>query len=119
MAAWPLSQRLRIGMTESYDAPVIRTQMDAGPAKMRPRTTTVVKPLTGSLVLNGTDVATLRTFYETTTVFGTEVFTWTDPVDDSAINVRFTAAPSYTVRAGSATPANRIWDVQLQLEIVP
>lgn len=116
MATWPstLPQRAtRDGFQESADGVVLRSTVDVGPAKLRPRYTAEVKVFACALVLDSTQVATLETFYETTTVFGTGPFDWVHPRTEAAASLRFRNRPTY-----SALGAGR-FRASFALELLP
>jgi hypothetical protein len=120
MPTWPstLPQNQFIGLTEQRQDPRLRTQMDAGPAKMRRRYTATVRTFSVPIELNGTQRQAFDTFWITDTQEGSLSFSWTDPVTDSAVTFRFVSPPQWTLQAGGAT-ASRLWRAQLDLEILP
>jgi hypothetical protein len=120
MPTWPgsLPQNQFLNLTEQRQEARIRTQMDAGPAKMRRRFTAAVRTFTIPIVLNGTQRQAFDSFWINDTQEGTLSFAWSDPVTDVAVNFRFVAQPQWTLEVGGA-PANRIWKTQLNLEILP
>jgi hypothetical protein len=80
MPTWPASLPQFV-LTRNYkESPpdlVIRTKMDAGPAKVRRRFTAGVRPIEAMLVLNGDQLAVLDDFYLTACQGGALSFTWT------------------------------------------
>lgn len=59
--------------------------MQSGPPKGKALDTVAYTIWTGKILLVGaTQIAMWRTFYRTTTAFGTTSFTWNDPVDGSS-----------------------------------
>lgn len=116
MANWPATlpqQVLLDGHSEGVPDTAIRTQMDAGPAKLRQRTTTAVRPIAAALLLTSAQVTTLDTFYVSTLSGGTLDFDWEHPRTKAAATFRFTAPPTY-VPLG-----NGIWRTALALELMP
>lgn len=115
MATWPAtlpSSPLADGFNEQPPNLAIRTDMDAGPAKVRRRFTAGVRPMTVMFLLTKAQVATLDEFYTSTLSGGTIRFDWTHPRTGSAVEFRFTAPPEY--RADSD-----LWQVTMSLEIMP
>ncbi|MBT6048740.1 MAG: hypothetical protein HOG49_18215 [Candidatus Scalindua sp.] len=123
MAAWPVSlpQQGFMDITDSRQNALARSSMDQGAPKVRKKFTAAVRNLSIKMILNGTQRATFDTFYITTTAEGSATFTWTDPVDDSAITCRFKTPPSWSLLANcdGSTTATRIWESKLELEILP
>ena len=137
--AWPstLPQYL---LTRNYKetAPTlaIRTQMDAGPAKMRRRFTANARPISGMLLLNEYQLAVLDEFFLNDCQGGAQSFCWTmqrrlsdsdssadsnAPLDSDApvpsfppMTFRFVKPPAY---ADSGDGKN--YEVTLSLEILP
>ncbi|MCK6475317.1 MAG: hypothetical protein L6Q35_00630 [Phycisphaerales bacterium] len=118
---WPVSlptaMRIR-DLNGAFGAGMIRTQMDAGPAKQRPRFTAAPAPYSGSMLMSGTQLQTLLSFYRTTLVMGADSFEWTDPLTGSAAMVRMTAPPRVTSLAPLAG-GDEQWQVNLDIEVLP
>lgn len=118
---WPVSlptaMRIR-DLNGAFGDGMIRTQMDAGPAKQRPRFTAAPAPYSGSMLMSGTQLQTLLSFYRTTLVMGADSFEWTDPLTGSAAMVRMTAPPRVTSLAPLAG-GDEQWQVNLDIEVLP
>lgn len=114
-ATWPaaLPQALLLGLTETAPNLTIRTQMEAGPAKVRQRFTAAPRPVQGELVLTESQANTLDTFYVTTLAGGALRFGWRHPRTDAAVTYRFTEPPSYQ-QIGALQ-----YRVAMKLEILP
>ncbi len=120
MVAWPASlpQSAFLKVAEVRQSAVIRTAMDSGPAKLRRRFTAAVRNLDVAMFLDGTQKATFDTFFNTTLAEGALSFDWTDPVTDSTISMRFREPATWNqIRTG--TVANRLWQADLALEVLP
>lgn len=105
MALWPASlpQNVEIsGYKEQPGAVVIRTQMDAGPAKQRRRSTARAKPITIQLQLDATQRAAFIAFHENDIADGALSFTWVHPVTRAAATVRIVEG-KYDLSALSGT----------------
>lgn len=116
MAAWPLSLPQLAhadDFEEAADSVLIRTDMDAGPAKVRPRYTVEITRYRFSLLLTKAQVATLETFFKTTIGYGSEAFDWIDPRTGAAASLRFTNRPAYSNVGGA------VWRTALELERMP
>lgn len=118
---WPVSlptaMRIR-DLNGAFGDGMIRTQMDAGPAKQRPRSTAAPKPYSGSLIMSGTQLQTLVAFHQTTLSMGSDEFEWKDPLTGSAAMVRFTSTPRVVSLAPLASGAEQ-WQVNVDIEVMP
>lgn len=116
MAAWPSSLpqlSLLEGAAESPTDPVIRTDMDVGPAKRRARYTWAPRRFTVPLVLTTAQVATFETFYESTLGYGVDAFDWTHPRTLASVSFAFVRRPDFApIGAG-------YWRTSLDLELQP
>jgi len=113
---WPttLPQQLFVtGYNQSFADTTIKSEMDAGPAKIRRRFTAGVEPVSGTMIMTETQLSTLATFYNTTLLGGSLRFSWTKPpAHTTACEMRFTAPPSWTKVEGE-------FEAQLSLEVLP
>ena len=116
--AWPASlpnivyPKADSGYQRQADSGVLRSQMDAGPPKMRARFSAVVVPVTITMEMTSAQVSDLETFYWTTTG-RVNRWNWTDQLTGQSREYRFTDAPQYMPLAANW------WRVQLKLEIMP
>ena len=115
---WPagLPQVVEKGFTESMGLNVLRTPMDAGPAKMRRRS---LKPtvMNVSFLLTTAQVSTLETFVFTT-LNGTARFGFPHPRKGTQVEARIVPGQDgsyYTL----SYRAPGYYGVALQLEILP
>jgi hypothetical protein len=92
----------------------VRSNTEAGVAKVRRRFTAVATPFNCNLKLTQAQYATLITFYETT-LLDVLPFDWTDWRTGVTASYRFVQRPGGTFIQGSI---NR-WLVNLQLEKLP
>lgn len=116
---WPVSfpQQVEVdSYQETAPEGAVRTDMDSGQPKVRPRFTKVphifqmaVAPLTA------TNVTDLDTFYETTCAMGTIDFTWVHPRTAAAATFRW--MKRHTVVPADNSPISFI--ASLQLMIIP
>jgi hypothetical protein len=114
MATWPtLPAPIINSYSETLPDNVIRTSMDKGPAKVRRRTTANTAAMQYAMVLTAAQVATLSTFYTTTTLSGAQEFDYTHPRTGATVTARFTAPPTYSDING------RAYRVEVALEILP
>ena len=113
---WPttLPQQLFVnGYSQSFAETTIKSDMDAGPAKVRRRFTAGVEPVSGTMLLTETQLGYLRTFFVDTLLGGSLRFSWTKPpAHTTACEMRFTAPPSWTKVEGD-------YEVNLSLEVLP
>jgi hypothetical protein len=141
--SWPtvLPQAVLVaGYGETSPNLMLRTQMDAGPPKMRRRFTAGVRPITGTMVMRADKLAILDDFFAVTCQGGTLQFAFqtqrsmgdtgsglafpngsadTGDITDTqmmlqAANYRFVKPPAY-----KAIDANKHFEVTLELEMMP
>ena len=115
--AWDsdLPQELLVnGYGQSYPNVTIKSDMDAGPAKVRRRFTAGVEPVSGTMLMTAAQLATLDTFYNTILLGGSLRFSWTKPpAHSAACEMRFTEPPAWTaIEPGT-------YEVSLSLEVLP
>lgn len=83
MPTFPISGQIvsRDGYNEGIlNDPTIRSNMDSGEPKARPRFSAVCRTQTGQINgLTSTQVDSIFTFYDTTCAYGSLSFTWTHP----------------------------------------
>lgn len=115
---WPASLPLD-PLIAGYDetlAPgtnVLRSPMDAGPAKTRRRFTAAVRPLSISLALTRAQVAILDAFVDETLAGGALPFVFTHPRTQAPVTMR--VIPPIGARPSSGQD----WIAPLKLEILP
>lgn len=110
MAAWPEGIPIK---RESYkETPpdrIIRSKMDVGPDKIRRRSSSAVRPLSLSLTLTDSQLSTFDTFYLANDSIP---FTFPNPRTETDVQARFVSPPEYNLK-------ETLWDVSVQLEILP
>lgn len=105
-SAWPstLPQALLLaGASKGAGDGLLEYQPDTGPSITRRRSTAVMRPLVGSMMLTDTQIATFETFFYTTILNGALPFTFPDPISGATLLVKFTKATpwSYTPQGGN------------------
>lgn len=113
MDVWPVSlqQRLNVASFEyRLGKTTLRTDMDAGPAKVRSRFTDAVDVYTCSVLLDYDEIATFKTFYKTTLNNGTEQFLFDDPLTATETAFRFADDPVIRPLGGRTFQLNMIWE---------
>ena len=103
--AWPstLPQALLLaGASKGVGDGLIENQPDTGPSMTRRRSTAVMRPLSGSMMLTDAQIATFETFFYTTILFGSLPFTFPDPISGATLLVKFTkqSLPAYAPQGG-------------------
>ena len=101
---WPASlpqELLQRGYSQREGDNVLRSQTDVGPPKRRRRFTAAIGKLSGQLMLNHADLATLLNFYKNDLKDGSLSFLFPDPLRPSSgqrmndmITVSFAGVPS-------------------------
>lgn len=116
--AWPVSLPHCLpldGYAEAVADNLIRAAPDTGPAKVRRRSTSQVRPLSGMIVIDRTQLATLRTFVETTLLGGALPFTL--PAQSAAGDLLVRFAQGGLPQWGKVAASR--FNVSFQLEILP
>ncbi len=114
---WPLGLPQLVAVDGYREAPpdtALRTRMDAGPAKVRRRSTAGIRPLSVQLDLDAAQVETLDSFYVEALESGALGFEWVHPRTRVATTLRFVRPPAYQPRGSDAA-----WRAALQLEVLP
>jgi hypothetical protein len=96
MAVWPgaLPDRFLVnGYREAMPESTIRTQMDAGPPKLRRRYTAAYRPIQGRIECNASQLAALDTFFVTTCANGALPFDWINSRTGAAATFQWRGAP--------------------------
>jgi hypothetical protein len=101
---------LQEGYQETLPETAIRSQMDAGPAKVRRRFTAQVTPFKAKMTMTAAQKGYLETYYKTTTAGGSLSFTF--PHDGSDV-LRFVKPPVFTDKSGGN------YGVDFELEKLP
>jgi hypothetical protein len=101
---------LQEGYQETLPEVVIRSEMDAGPAKVRRRFTAQVTPIKSKMRMNSAQKVYLETFFNVTTAGGSLSFTF--PHDGPDI-LRFTSPPVFSDKGGTW------YDVDFEMEKLP
>lgn len=115
--SWPTSAPIpQKGFTESMGTNILRTPMDAGPAKIRYRGK---KPsmLNVTFLMTTAEVAVLETFLYTTTK-GITRFGFPHPRTGTVVEVRVVAQSTDSLYS-VVYAAPGYWTVTMQLEILP
>lgn len=114
MPTWPagLPQTPLQQYEEEPPKNLIRTEMDAGPAKVRKRFTAGVRVYRVTYLLDGADITTLDNFFITDTEFGALSFNFPHPRTGTTISVRFVRSPRYS---GSGA----LFGVSMEIEELP
>ena len=118
MATWPTglpAYPLQSGYEESQSNRTIRTTMDVGPSKQRPRTRAGVRPFMLPLELSGAELEIFNAFYENTLSGGALAFDWVHPRTRVAVNFRFIGGqpPKWNALGGD------LYGALLPVEVLP
>jgi len=120
MVAWPalLPQEQFIGLSEKRQKATVRSSILIGEPNQRKRFSAVSRNITSPLTINGAERLVFDGFWISDLAEGVLTFTWEDPVTDVTVTFRFVSEPEFKLIAGGI-PDERIWNVTLQLEILP
>lgn len=116
-AAWPASlpqDPFVAGFQETAGDRLLRSATDSGKPKRRPRFTAAIEPLKLTFPMTAAQVATLKTFYQTTLAGGSLPFDITHPRTQALVTIYFASEPSWSPEAGG-----KFWRVALELEVEP
>jgi hypothetical protein len=116
-AVWPpgVSDGFEVqGFTETLPNAMLRTQMDAGPAKQRRRFSAAVTPIAGSIMVPAAQAALFEAFFRDTLALGALPFEWTHPRTGALRTWRFTEPPQLTPQASGTW-----WRIAMKLELLP
>jgi hypothetical protein len=117
VSAWPstLPQALFLaGYSGTFPNVMIKSDMDAGPPKVRRRLTANIEPVMGKVILSTAQLATFTTFFNDTLAGGSLRFSWTKPPAHSiACEMRFSEAPTYT------KVSDDDFEMSMSLEVLP
>lgn len=116
MANWPDTlppSPLIDGFEEEEPDVVLRTNMDAGPAKTRRRYTSGVSNLSWPTLLTTAQRATLINFYRVSCDYGAIPYNVTHPITGDIVSVRFVKPPKFQAASHS------LFRATLNLEIMP
>lgn len=117
---WPVGlpqDFLASASRETLPDVVLRTPMDAGPAKVRRRYTTNVRPVQGQLVpMTRAQVEIFKTFFNESLAGGSLAFDWIDPLTEDAVEFRFVCPPPPDL---VVIPDSDLIGVECRLEILP
>jgi len=115
--AWAntLPQELLLdGYGESPANIIISSEMDTGPSKVRRRFTAGVRPVTGNIIVNATQLTAFKTFFNSTLLGGSLRFSWTEPPGHTtACEMRFVDMPAWVAID------DVYYKISLSLEILP
>lgn len=117
MATWPgtlptFQHFLVDGFLETAPYNVIRTEMEIGPAKIRRRGTAAPEVFSGAMHLTTAQVATFRTFYDSTVNYGADAFDTVHPRTGSSVSARFIGPPQVVQVGGD-------WRLAFEFEVLP
>lgn len=115
MTTWPttLPQSFLIdGFSEEGSDNVIRSPVDAGPAKTRRRYTAATRPIKGRMLLTHEQYLVFKEFYEETINDGATEFDMPDDIHDTTMTVKF--KDKY-----QSEYVGRFWVIDLNLERQP
>jgi len=118
---WPgsLTRTPRVAeLQEDAPAIVIRSEVDAGPAKIRRRFTGDLRRFTIGLDLRRSEVEVFDLWFREQTYGGALSFSWKHPRKGTAADFRFLSTPTYRPKAPRGD-GNEWWTVSFDVEMLP
>lgn len=117
---WPgtLPDKWLLGVTYAPQSQVIRTQMDAGPGKVRRRTSASVTHVDVPVRFTGAEVATFQSWFADELGGGALSFTWKHPLTGVAATYRFRDAPPQWALEIPGDRFSSRWTATLALELL-
>ena len=113
MTAWPVGlPAFRLDFKVEPRDPLIRSNVEIGPAKRRPRMTRAIVELSGELVCSEAQMQALELFWRETTTFGALSFTITPPHTATPHVAYFVEPPDFQWIGGD------VWRAQVKLELI-
>lgn len=101
------------GFGESAPDQLLETKTDAGPGKLRRRSTGAARPIQCSIMCTPDQMTAFDTFFETTLAGGSVDFTWVSPRTQAAKTLRFRKpVPKYVPLGGGH------WQIDLNLWVL-
>lgn len=119
MPTWPstLPQSPQIsGYSEQPQSQVLRSQMDAGPAKSRRRFTAAATDVPVQYLLSQAQVATFQDWFENDLAGGALPFDWPPGRTRAAVSAQIVGDPPYTLEPMGS---GQWWRLAMQLEVQP
>lgn len=126
-AIWPVGlpqAPLVRAYSQRDESRVIRSQMETGLAKARPRSTAIIEVCTIEILLTRAQVAILKNFFRDTLAGGALPFQWKhfqtgNLITGNLIDYRFKEPPETRPRAPRQATGTEIWVASFQLETIP
>jgi hypothetical protein len=115
-AVWPAGLPPATEIDQYRESPpelALRSEMDAGPAKLRRRYSAGPTAWQGTMQLDQAQAALLDTFWRTTLAGGSLAFDWFHPRTTAAVVMRFLGPPQLRHLTGP------LWEADLRMEILP
>jgi hypothetical protein len=122
--SWPvtLPQKLTIDdFQQTLPDVLIKTDMDAGPPKVRRRFTAGIASVEGHIYVTSAQLETLIDFYNLSLLGGSLRFAWLDPTFQEYAEMRFTKPPTWQSINDDINVGYQYYDydVSMNLEILP
>lgn len=113
MDAWPISLQQTLnaaGFEVKFGNTLLRTEMDAGLAKVRSRYTDAIDQYGCQIFLDFDQYSDFSTFYKTTLNNGALPFTFTDPFTETETVYRFAESPVIRPLGGRMFQVSMVWE---------
>jgi len=98
---------------------VLRSDMDAGPAKVRRRFTAVTKNHKGNILMSNAQFATWESWFENTIAFGSLSFTMPHPLTGATITARMVIPSSGKAYQFTPESGTGLGLLAIEIEVLP
>lgn len=110
--AWPTGLQDKLNSSDfgmNFGETNVRSQMETGPYKVRKRFTRALDVINCSILMNRSEYATFRTFYDTSLSNGTLAFTYLHPLTNAMTDFKFSGPPSIRFIQGNHFQVSMNW----------
>lgn len=121
-AVWPVGLPQAPLVRKSNHSPTsatIRSSVDAGPDKVRRRSTIVIDKWSLGLIVSGAQLTTFKTFFHSTCQSGAIAFDWKDPHTGAEREFRFVGEYRVNPLMSRLVGGTEKWELDFDVEALP
>lgn len=112
--SFPAYGKLMTGQMSERPIPIVeRTEMESGPQKQRRKQSRTMVERDITYIFSAAEYATFKTWFYTTSLYGSKFFNWTDPVTSTTKDARIVGG---AIEAAPINPKLSAWRVSFVLE---